>query len=224
MSGERNNRKAKARGQSRGKGQSEGKAKKDKEKEPAETKGPKKVPTPRLMERYFKEIVPVLSTKLGRNNILSLPRLRKIVINMGVGKAITEKKFIEEAVEAMRTIAGQKPVVTRARLSVAGFKLREDQAVGCKVTLRGKRMYEFLDRLISLALPRVRDFRGLNPDGFDGNGNYSLGLTEQLVFPELNPDKFTNVQGMHVTLVTNSGSDDESRELLRAMGMPLRQA
>ena len=187
-------------------------------------RGRKKVPTPRLMERYFKEIVPALAAKFGRNNVLSLPRLKKIVINMGVGKAITEKKFIEEAVEAMKTIAGQKPVVTRARLSVAGFKLREGQAVGCKVTLRGKRMYEFLDRLISLALPRVRDFRGLNPDGFDGNGNYSLGLTEQLVFPELNPDKFTNVQGMHVTLVTNSGSDDESRELLRAIGMPLRQA
>jgi len=190
----------------------------------AETKGPKKVSTPRLMERYFKEIVPALSAKFGRNNVLSLPRLTKIVINMGVGKAISEKKFIEEAVEAMKMIAGQKPVVTRARLSVAGFKLREGQAVGCKVTLRGKRMYEFLDRLISLALPRVRDFRGLSPDGFDGNGNYSLGLTEQLVFPELNPDKFTNVQGMHVTLVTNSGNDDESRELLRAMGMPLRQS
>ncbi len=185
---------------------------------------PKKIPTPRLMERYFKEIVPSLAAKLGRNNVLSLPRLRKIVINMGVGKATTEKKFIEEAVEAMKTIAGQKPIVTRARLSVAGFKLREGQAVGCKVTLRGKRMYEFLDRLIALALPRVRDFRGLNPNGFDGNGNYSLGLTEQLVFPELNPDKFANVQGMHVTLVTNSGSDDESRELLRAMGMPLRLA
>jgi large subunit ribosomal protein L5 len=196
-------------------------AKKSKE-AAAESKGPKKVPTPRLMERYFKEIVPALATKFGRSNILSLPRLRKIVINMGVGKAITEKKFIEEAVEAMKTIAGQKPVVTRARLSVAGFKLREGQAVGCKVTLRGKRMYEFLDRLIALALPRVRDFRGLNPDGFDGNGNYSLGLTEQLVFPELNPDKFTNVQGMHVTLVTNSGNDGESRELLRAIGMPLR--
>jgi large subunit ribosomal protein L5 len=198
-------------------------AKKSKE-AAAETKGPKKIPTPRLMERYFKEIVPALTSKFGRNNILSLPRLKKIVINMGVGRAITEKKFIEEAVEAMKTIAGQKPVVTRARQSIAGFKLREGQAVGCKVTLRGKRMYEFLDRLISLAIPRVRDFRGLNPDGFDGNGNYSLGLTEQLVFPELNPDKFTNVQGMHVTIVTNCGNDDESRELLRAIGMPLRQS
>jgi len=198
-------------------------AKKNKE-AAAETKEPRKVSTPRLMERYFKEIVPALSAKFGRNNILSLPRLRKIVINMGVGKAITEKKFIEEAVEAMKTIAGQKPVVTVSRLSIAGFKLREGQAVGCKVTLRGKRMYEFLDRLVALAIPRVRDFRGLNPNAFDGHGNYSLGLTEQLVFPELNPDKFTNVQGMHVTLVTNSGSDDESRELLRAIGMPLRQS
>jgi large subunit ribosomal protein L5 len=198
-------------------------AKKSKE-AAAESKGPKNVPTPRLMERYFKEIVPGLSSKFARNNVLSLPRLRKIVINMGVGKAITEKKFMEEAVEAMKTIAGQKPVVTRSRLSIAGFKLREGQAVGCKVTLRGKRMYEFLDRLISLALPRVRDFRGLDPKGFDGNGNYSLGLTEQLVFPELNPDKFTSVQGMHVTIVTNSGSDDESRELLRAIGMPFRQS
>ena len=174
------------------------------------------------MDRYRKEIVPVLAKKFERANILSLPRLQKIVINMGVGKAISEKKYLEEAYEALKVIAGQKPVITRARVSVAGFKLREEQAIGCKVTLRGKRMYEFLDRLISLALPRVRDFRGLDPNGFDGNGNYSLGLTEQLVFPELNPDKFSNVQGMNVTLVTNSGSDDESRELLRAMGMPLR--
>lgn len=198
-------------------------AKKQKE-AAAETKEPKKVPTPRLMDRYFKEVVPKLRDKFARTNVLSLPRLRKIVVNMGVGKAITEKKFMEEAVEAMKTIAGQKPVVTRSRQSIAGFKLREGQAVGCKVTLRGKRMYEFLDRLISLALPRVRDFRGLDPKGFDGNGNYSLGLTEQLVFPELNPDKFTSVQGMHVTIVTNSGNDDESRELLRAIGMPFRAA
>jgi large subunit ribosomal protein L5 len=202
------------------KARSEGKA--SGEKAPVE-KGPKTpVPVPRLQERYRNEIVPALAKKFGRANILSLPRLRKIVINMGVGKAITEKKYLEEAVEALKTIAGQKPIITRARLSVAGFKLREEQAIGCKVTLRGKRMYEFLDRLISLALPRVRDFRGLSSTGFDGNGNYSLGLTEQLVFPELNPDKFTNVQGMNVTLVTNCGNDDESRELLRAIGMPLR--
>jgi len=198
-------------------------AKKSKEPQ-AETKGPKKLPTPRLLERYRNEILPALAKEFGRPNQHSLPRLRKIVINMGVGKAISEKKYLEEAVEAMKTIAGQKPVVTRARQSIAGFKLREEQAIGCKVTLRGRRMYEFLDRLISLALPRVRDFRGLDPNAFDGHGNYSLGLTEQLVFPELNPDKFTQTQGMNVTLVTHSGSDAESRELLRKLGMPLRAA
>jgi len=194
---------------------------KDKEAPPA---GPVKVPTPRLQERYQREVLPELAAALGRTNRLSLPRLRKIVINMGVGKATQDKKHIEEAVDAMRTIAGQKPVVTKARQSVAGFKLREGMAIGCKVTLRGKRMYEFLDRLISLALPRVRDFRGLDPNGFDGHGNYTLGLTEQLVFPELNPDKFSFTQGMNVTLVTSTSSNDEARELLRRLGMPLRAA
>jgi large subunit ribosomal protein L5 len=193
-------------------------------KEKPESTEPKTVPVPRLMERFKSEIVDVLVAKLGRKNKLSLPRLQKIVINMGVGKAITEKKYLEEAVEAMKIIGGQKPIITRARQSIAGFKLREGQAIGCKVTLRGKRMYEFLDRLISLALPRVRDFRGLDPNAFDGNGNYSLGLTEQLVFPEVNPDKFTQPQGMTITMVTNSGSDSDSRELLRAFGMPLRAA
>ncbi len=157
-------------------------------------------------------------------NRLALPRLQKIVINMGVGKATGEKKYLEEAVEALKTIAGQKPVITLSRLSIAGFKLREGNAIGCKVTLRGKRMWEFLDRLISIALPRVRDFRGLNPDAFDGRGNYTLGLTEQLVFPELNPDKFTQTQGMNVTLVTSTDSNDEARQLLRKLGMPLRAA
>jgi large subunit ribosomal protein L5 len=195
-----------------------------KDKEQPEAKGPKKVPTPRLMERYRNEILPSLAERLGRKNRLSLPKLEKIVINMGVGKASTEKKFLEEATDAMKTIAGQKPVITLARKSIAGFKLREGMAIGCKVTLRGRRMYEFLDRLISLALPRVRDFRGLDPNGFDGNGNYSLGLTEQLVFPELNPDKFTHTQGMNVTLVTSAESDDDARELLRGFGMPLRAA
>ncbi|MGA2032271.1 MAG: 50S ribosomal protein L5 [Thermoguttaceae bacterium] len=179
---------------------------------------------PRLLERYNQQIVPALAQALGRSNRLSLPRLEKIVINMGVGKASSEKKHLEEAVDALKTIAGQKPVVTLARLSIAGFKLREGMAIGCKVTLRGKRMWEFLDRLISLALPRVRDFRGLDPNAFDGRGNYSLGLTEQLVFPELNPDKFTQTQGMNVTLVTSTQSDDEARELLRKLGMPLRAA
>jgi large subunit ribosomal protein L5 len=182
------------------------------------------IPTPRLWERYRQEVVPALAEHLGRSNLLSLPRLTKIVINMGVGTAITEKKHLEEAVEAMQTFAGQKPIVTRARKSVASFRLREGMSIGCKVTLRGKRMWEFLDRLISLALPRVRDFRGLNPNGFDGQGNYSLGLAEQLVFPELNPDRYTRPQGMNITLVTTTDSDDEARELLRRLGMPLRAA
>jgi large subunit ribosomal protein L5 len=185
---------------------------------------PEAVPTPRLQERFNKEILPALAEKFGRNNRLSLPRLEKIVINMGVGKAISEKKHLEDAVDAMKQIAGQKPVVTLSRKSIANFKLREGMAIGCKVTLRGKRMWEFLDRLISLALPRVRDFRGLDPTGFDGHGNYNLGLTEQLVFPELNPDKFTVPQGMSITVVTSTPSDDEARELLRRLGMPLRAA
>ena len=178
--------------------------------------------TSRLLERYKKDVLPTLAKELGRANRLSLPRLEKIVINMGVGAAIGEKKYLEEAVEALTQIAGQKPVVTRGRKSIAGFRLREGMAIGCMVTLRRERMYEFLDRLISLALPRVRDFRGLNPNGFDGHGNYSLGLSEQLVFPELNPDKFTRPQGMNITIVTSAGSDAEARELLRSLGMPFR--
>lgn len=178
--------------------------------------------TTRLLERYQKQVVPSLQEQFGQSNRMSLPRLEKVVINMGVGSATGEKKHIEDAVEAMTQIAGQKPVVTRARQSVAGFRLREGMSIGCMVTLRGVRMYEFLDRLISLALPRVRDFRGLNPNGFDGHGNYSLGLAEQLVFPELNPDKFTRPQGMNITIVTSSDSDAQARELLRGMGMPFR--
>ena len=178
--------------------------------------------TPRLLERYNSEIQPALAKKLGRTNRLSLPRLEKIVVNMGVGKATAEKKLLEEATDALRLIAGQKPIITLARISVAGFRLREGQAIGCKVTLRGRRMYEFLDRLISLALPRVRDFRGLGPKAFDGNGNYNMGLTEQLVFPELNPDKYAHTQGMNITLVTSTRRDDEGRELLRGFGMPFQ--
>lgn len=178
--------------------------------------------TPRLLDRYEKQVVPSLQKEFGQSNRMSLPRLEKVVINMGVGSATGEKKHIEDAVDAMTQIAGQKPVVTRARQSVAGFRLREGMSIGCMVTLRGVRMYEFLDRLISLALPRVRDFRGLNPNGFDGHGNYSLGLSEQLVFPELNPDKFTRPQGMNITIVTSSDSDAQARELLRGMGMPFR--
>jgi large subunit ribosomal protein L5 len=177
---------------------------------------------PRLLERYTNEILPALSERFGRANRLSLPRLEKIVINMGVGAAISEKKYLEEAVDALSLISGQKPIVTRARKSIAGFRLREGMPIGCKVTLRGWRMYEFLDRLISLALPRVRDFRGLSPRAFDGHGNYTLGLSEQLVFPELNPDKYSRPQGMNITLATSTDSDDEARELLRGFGMPLR--
>ena len=180
--------------------------------------------TPRLLERYNKEILPALGERLGRTNRLSLPRLEKIVVNMGVGAAVGEKKYLEEAVGALALISGQKPIITLARKSVAGFRLREGMPIGCKVTLRGARMYEFLDRLVSLALPRVRDFRGLDPDAFDGHGNYTLGLAEQLVFPELNPDKYSRVQGMDITLVTTTQSDDEARELLRAFGIPLRSA
>jgi len=178
--------------------------------------------TPRFKERYEKEVLPALAESLGRANPMSLPRLSKIVINMGVGSAISDKKHLEEAVSALTLIAGQKPMVTRARKSISNFRLREGMEIGCKVTLRGVRMYEFLDRLISLAIPRVRDFRGLNRNAFDRNGNYSLGLTEQLVFPELNPDKYTQVQGMNITFVTSTSSDDEARELLRRMGMPFK--
>jgi large subunit ribosomal protein L5 len=187
-----------------------------------EPKQPAEKVTPRLQERYYKEILPGLGEKLGRKNPHSLPKLEKIVVNMGVGQAITDKKFMEDAVAALTQLAGQKPIICKSRKSVANFKLREGMEIGCKVTLRGARMYEFLDRLISLALPRVRDFRGLNPNAFDGHGNYNLGLTEQLVFPELNPDKFTRPQGMNITLVMSTEKDADSRELLRGFGMPFK--
>jgi large subunit ribosomal protein L5 len=197
-------------------------AKKDKKAaaEEAAPSGPP--PTPRLLERFQKEVLPALGKKLGRKNLMSLPRIKKIVVNMGVGSAVAEKKNLEDAVAAMTQITGQKPLVTKARKAISGFKLREGLQIGCKVTLRGARMFEFLDRLVSLALPRVRDFRGLEPNAFDGQGNYSLGLSEQLVFPELNPDKFTRVQGMNVTIVISGHSNDESRELLRGLGFPFK--
>jgi large subunit ribosomal protein L5 len=178
--------------------------------------------TPRLQEKYKKEILPGLAKSLDRTNPHSLPKIEKIVVSMGVGSAISDKKHMEDAVSAMTDITGQKPLVCRARKSVATFRLREGQAIGCKVTLRGRRMYEFLDRLVSIALPRVRDFRGLNPDAFDGRGNYSLGLNEQLVFPELNPDKYTRPQGMNIAICCSTDSDDESREMLAAFGVPFK--
>jgi large subunit ribosomal protein L5 len=180
------------------------------------------VPVPRLKERYVNEILPGLREKLGRENRLSLPRIEKIVVSMGVGSAMQDKKHLEEAVAAMTDLTGQKPLVCKARKSIANFKLREGVPVGCKVTLRGARMYEFLDRLISIALPRVRDFRGLKANAFDGHGNYSLGLTEQLVFPELNPDKYLRPQGMNIAICCTAGSDDDSREMLRMFGLPFK--
>jgi large subunit ribosomal protein L5 len=182
------------------------------------------LPTPRMQEKYFQQVLPALAEKFNRKNRQSLPRLEKIVVNMGVGAATQEKKHLETAAEAMGLITGQKPIITIARKAISAFKLREGMQIGCKVTLRGRKMYEFLDRLISLALPRVRDFRGISRTAFDGNGSYSLGLSEQLVFPELNPDKFTRVQGMNITIVIRNGTDDESRELLTQLGMPFQAA
>jgi large subunit ribosomal protein L5 len=178
---------------------------------------------PRLKEKYENEVLPALRQELGRDNRMALPNLEKIVINMGVGSAITEKKHLEDAVEALRQITGQKPVITTARKAIAGFRLRDGMPIGCKVTLRKQRMWEFLDRLVSLAVPRVRDFRGLSTTAFDGQGNYSMGLVEQLVFPELNPDKFTRVQGMNICFVTSTSSDDEGRLLLKLLGMPFKR-
>ncbi len=177
----------------------------------------------RMEQLYLDTIRPALAEKFGRQNIHSLPRLEKVIIHMGVGTAIQDKKHLEDASSAMALIAGQKPVITKSRKSIAGFRLREGMPIGCKVTLRGKRMYEFTDRLLSLALPRVRDFRGVSSKAFDGRGNYSLGLTEYVVFPELNPDKFIRSQGMNIVFVTTAATDDEGRELLRMFGMPFRE-
>jgi large subunit ribosomal protein L5 len=194
-----------------------------KKKEKPESDSASPPPVPRLQTLYEEEIVPQLKDKLKRENRLALPRLEKIVVSMGVGSATQDKKHVEDATSAMAEITGQKPVRCKSRKSIASFRLREGLDIGCKVTLRRARMYEFLDRLISLALPRVRDFRGLNPDALDGHGNYSLGLSEQLVFPELNPDKYTRVQGMNITICTKSSSDDETRDLLKAFGLPFRR-
>ena len=174
----------------------------------------------RLLEQYRQEILPRLADQLGEQNPLALPQLSKIVVSMGVGRAIQDQKILTDATETLGIITGQKPYVTRARRSIAQFKLREGMPIGCAVTLRGQRMYEFLDRLITLVLPRVRDFRGLNPNAFDGNGNYSLGLSEQLVFPELNPDKFTHVhKALDVTIVTTMSDRRTTKpaELLRGI-------
>ena len=177
----------------------------------------------RLKEMYYNEIVPAMISKFGYKNVMQVPKLDKIVLNMGVGEAKDNAKVLESAVRDMEIIAGQKVIVTRAKNSVANFKIREGMAIGCKTTLRGEKMYEFADRLVNLALPRVRDFRGVNPDAFDGRGNYALGIKEQLIFPEIEYDKVDKVRGMDVIFVTTANTDEEARELLRLFGMPFKK-
>ena len=174
----------------------------------------------RLKEQYQNEIVDAMIKKFGYKNIMEVPKLDKVVINMGVGEAKENAKVLESAIADMEKIAGQKAVVTRAKNSVANFKIREGMPIGCKVTLRGERMYEYVDRLVNLALPRVRDFRGVNPNAFDGRGNYALGIKEQLIFPEIEYDKIDKVRGMDVIFVTTAKTDEEARELLRLFNMP----
>jgi large subunit ribosomal protein L5 len=176
---------------------------------------------PRFKRRYVDEIRPKLVAETGLN-VMAVPRLMKIVVNMGVGEAVKEAKTLDEAVNELRIITGQKPMVTKARRSIAGFKLREGVPIGAKVTLRGDRMWEFLDRLLSVALPRIRDFRGLNPRSFDGRGNYSFGVTEQLIFPEIDYDKVTTIRGMDITITTTATNDEQGKALLSAFGFPFR--
>ena len=179
--------------------------------------------TPRLRTRYNDEIRAQLKDTLELDNIMLVPKIEKIVLNMGVGDAVGQAKLLEGALSNMETIAGQKPVITRAKKSLASFKLREGQAIGCKVTLRGDRMYEFLDRLISLAIPRIRDFRGLPPKSFDGNGNYTFGVTEQLMFPEIDYDRVDTTRGMDITIVTTAKTNEEGKALLDAFNFPFRR-
>ena len=177
----------------------------------------------RLKEQYINEIAPAMMKKFGYKNVMQIPKLEKIVVNMGVGEAKENAKVLEAAMKDMETITGQKPVLTKAKKSIANFKLREGMNIGCKVTLRGDKMYEFVDRLINLALPRVRDFRGVNPNAFDGRGNYALGIKEQLIFPEIEYDKVDKVRGMDIIFVTTAETDEEARELLTMFNMPFRK-
>jgi large subunit ribosomal protein L5 len=176
-----------------------------------------------LKERYNEEVVPALMKELNLSNVMQVPRVDKVVVNIGVGEALDNAKSLDAAVGDLTQITGQKPVVTKARKSIAAFKLREGRAIGVKVTLRGERMWSFLDRLMNIALPRVRDFRGISPDAFDGRGNYTLGLREQLVFPEIDYDKIDKLRGLEVTIVTSGRTDDEARQLLQMLGMPFRK-
>lgn len=177
----------------------------------------------RLKETYKNEIMGAMTAKFGYKNVMQVPKIEKIVINMGVGEAKDNAKVLENAIGDMQTISGQKPIVTKAKKSVAAFKLREGMPIGCKVTLRGEKMYEFLDRLVNLALPRVRDFRGVSSTAFDGRGNYALGIKEQLIFPEIEYDKVDKVRGMDVIIVTTANTDEEARELLTQFGMPFQK-
>lgn len=177
-----------------------------------------------LKDKYLKEVRPALMDHFAYGNVMAAPRLEKIIINMGVGEGKDNTKLLDAAVKDLSMISGQRPVITKARKSVASFKLREGMSIGCKVTLRGERMYDFLSKLINVALPRVRDFRGISPRSFDGRGNYSLGLKEQLIFPEIIYDEVEKIQGMDITIVTTAKSDEEAKELLRLMGMPFRAA
>jgi large subunit ribosomal protein L5 len=178
---------------------------------------------PRLRTRFEKELKPQLQSELGLTNVMQVPRFAKIVINMGVGKATQQRSLLDGAITDLTTITGQKPLVTKAKKSIANFKLREGNEIGAKVTLRGDRMWEFYDRLVSLAIPRIRDFRGMSPKQFDGSGNYTFGLTEQLVFPEIDYDRIDSVRGMDITIVTTATTDDQGRALLRALGFPFRR-
>ena len=177
----------------------------------------------RLLVNYNENVKPELMKTFGYSSVMQVPKIEKIVVNMGVGDAITNSKVLDAAVEDLKTITGQKPIITKAKKSIAAFKLREGVAIGCKVTLRGERMYEFFDKLVSIALPRVRDFRGLSKDSFDGRGNYTLGVKEQLIFPEINFDKVLKVRGMDIVVVTTAKTDNEARELLKLMGMPFKK-
>jgi large subunit ribosomal protein L5 len=176
--------------------------------------------TPRLKEKYSKEIIPALKEKFQYKSIMQVPKIEKICVNKGIGAAVADKKLIEAGVEELSTITGQKAVSTKSKKDISNFKLRGNQAIGAKVTLRGDRMYEFMDRLMNIALPRVRDFKGISDKGFDGRGNYTLGVKEQIIFPEISIDKVTKINGMDITFVTTAASDEESYELLKAFGMP----
>jgi large subunit ribosomal protein L5 len=177
----------------------------------------------RLKERYQKDIAPAIAKEFGISNPMAIPRVEKIVINMGMGEAISNAKILDTAVDELRAVTGQKPVITKAKKSIASFKLRQGMPIGVMVTLRGDRMYEFLDRLVSVALPRVRDFRGVSPKAFDGRGNYTIGVREQLIFPEIDFNKVDKLRGMNISIVTTARNDDQARALLKSLGMPFRQ-